>query len=92
MMEVDSFLQVREILNSELTFYLQRAQKRMKKLADENRRDKEFKEGDWVLLKIQPYRQESLAKKGHHKLGKRFYGLFQIKKQSRKGCIPLDLA
>ncbi|XP_020965549.1 uncharacterized protein LOC110266075 [Arachis ipaensis] len=63
----------REILNDELGFYLHQARTRMKKQADQHRCDKEFKKGDWVLLKLKPYRQISLFHKEHPKLGKRFF-------------------
>ena len=46
LVEVDSFLGIRKVLNTELSFYLQTAQPRMKKQADSKRRDKEFQEGD----------------------------------------------
>ena len=58
-LEVDDFLRVREILNLELTYYLKQAQTKMKKQADAHRRDKEFNEGDWVLLRVKPYRQRT---------------------------------
>ncbi|MED6193193.1 hypothetical protein PIB30_016925 [Stylosanthes scabra] len=47
-LEVDSFLRIREILNDELGFYLHQACLCMKKQADKHRRDKEFKVGDLV--------------------------------------------
>ena len=55
-LEVDSFLRIRDLLNTELTYYLKLAQKKMKKQADCHRRAKELAEGDWVLLKLKPYR------------------------------------
>ncbi|XLU57654.1 hypothetical protein S245_052302 [Arachis hypogaea] len=73
MLEVDLFLWTREILNDELGFYLHQARTRMKKQADRHRRDKEFKEGDWVSLNLKPYRQISLFHREHPKLGRRFF-------------------
>ena len=88
--EVDDFLRVRDILNSELAYYLQQAQARMKKHANNHRRDKEFNEGDWVLMRIKPYRQRTLTAGVHNKLGKRFYGPYQIIK--RVGRVAYRLA
>lgn len=48
--------------------HLTLAQNQMKKFADLHRRELEFQVGDLVFLKIQPYRQHSLAKKRWEKL------------------------
>lgn len=40
--------------------------------------DIQFQSGDRVLLRLQPNRQASLARKGSHKRARRFYGHFQI--------------
>jgi hypothetical protein len=40
---------------------LKQAQDRMKKYADLNRTESKFLEGDWVYLKLKPYRQISIA-------------------------------
>jgi len=41
----------------------------MKKFADVKRSERKFKVGDWVYLKLQPYRQISVqGKMGTHKL------------------------
>ena len=37
------------------------AQARMKFFADKKRTEREFLVGDWVYLKLQPYRQTSIA-------------------------------
>lgn len=55
-----------------------RAQNRMRQKANANRTDVSFNVGDWVFLKLQPYRQVSLLHKQTHKLSKRFFGPFQI--------------
>ena len=53
------------------------------------RTDVQFKIGDWVLLKLQPYRQESLARRSFHKLARHFYGPFQI--SERLGAVAYRL-
>lgn len=57
---VDRSLQAREAVIKLLKFYLQRAQNRMKILVDKKRTEKEFQVGDFVYLKLQPYRQISV--------------------------------
>ncbi|XP_074342200.1 uncharacterized protein LOC141679658 [Apium graveolens] len=55
-----------------------RAQQRMQKYADAGRRDVVFQVGEQVFLKLQPYRQHSLARRPCEKLSARFYGPFSI--------------
>ena len=50
----------------------------MKIQADKHRQDRSFKVGDWVYLRLQPYRQRTLAYKGKWKLSPRFFGPFQV--------------
>lgn len=47
---------------------LLKAQSWMKSQADSKRRDLSFEVGDAVLLRLQPYRQKSLAKRINEKL------------------------
>lgn len=42
--------------------HLREAQERMKLYADRRRRDAEYEEGNWVYLRLRPYRQKSVAK------------------------------
>ncbi|XP_077231513.1 uncharacterized protein LOC143864475 [Tasmannia lanceolata] len=51
---------------------------RMKAKSDAHRTDLHFQEGDWALLKLQPYRQVTVGHKPNHKPGKKFFGPFQI--------------
>ncbi|GAU31857.1 hypothetical protein TSUD_114680 [Trifolium subterraneum] len=57
---------------------LHRAQQIMKKYADSKRRFAEFQVGDMVLVKLQPYRQHSIALHQNQKLGLRYFGPFPV--------------
>lgn len=48
----------------------------MKKLADKKRMEISFTEGQWVFVKLQPYRQHSVALSKNHKLSMRYFGPF----------------
>ena len=74
---VDSLLSTRIQIHDQLTRRLHRAQERMKLTADKHRRDVSFTIGDWVYVRLRPYRQTSIAPT-YSKLAKRFYGPFQI--------------
>lgn len=50
----------------------------MKQMADRHRTDKIFSPGDWVFLKLRPYRQFSVQKGQYQKLAKRYYGPFKV--------------
>ncbi|KAI5430623.1 hypothetical protein KIW84_035002 [Lathyrus oleraceus] len=75
---VDRSFIVREEMIQKLQGNLVRAQARMKRQADKHRSDREFKEGDWVFLKLQPYRQASAQYRASKKLSPQFYGPYQV--------------
>lgn len=50
-------LQEREDMLLILKFHLLRAQHRMKQVADRHRSERSFELGDWVFVKLQPYRK-----------------------------------
>ena len=62
----------------ELRKNLAKAQQRMSASANKHRTHIEFEVRDFVWLKLQPYRQHSVAKPVSAKLAKRFYGPFEI--------------
>ena len=53
----------------------------MKQLADQHMSEREFEEGDWVFVWLQPYKQLSLKQQGKKKLAPKLYGPFQINKK-----------
>lgn len=68
---------------------LQKAQDRMKSQADLKRREVQFEVVDHVFLKIQPYRQKSLAKRRFEKLSPSFFGPYSIRR--RVGLVAYEL-
>lgn len=54
------------------------AQARMKDYADQNRSVREFAVGDLVYLKLQPYRQVTVAIRKNLKLSAKFFGPYKI--------------
>lgn len=86
---VDRTLQAREHAINVMKFHLRRDQGRMKSFADQHRTDRTFVEGDWVYLKLQPYRKISVRQSQHHKLNAKFYGPFQV--ESKVGQVAYRL-
>ena len=75
---VDEYLRDRDTILHELRHNLSMASQRMKCQADKKRREVSFDIGDYVYLKLQPYRQTSVAFRASMKLAPRFYGPYQI--------------
>ena len=88
---VETLLQERDCIVDDLRFHLLRAQHIMKFNADKGRRDVQFEVGDMVYVKLQPYRQRSLARRPFEKLAARFYGPFEIVKRVGNVAYKLQL-
>lgn len=78
---LESLLVEREAVLDDLRTNLIKAQQRMSKYANQHRREEMFEVGDQVYLKLQPRRQQSLAKRPFEKLAPRFYGPYTIIKR-----------
>lgn len=50
----------------------------MKKIYDAYQTDRSFNVGEFLYLKLQPYRQMSLALRRRQKLASKYYGPFEI--------------
>nr|GFC34936.1 Ty3/gypsy retrotransposon protein [Tanacetum cinerariifolium] len=92
--EVDEYLQDRDSLLKYLRKNLLNAQDHMKANANRHRRDLEFKEGEFVVAKLQPYRQVSVANRLSVKLSPRYYGPYEVLAQvglTRSNYHPVPL-
>lgn len=70
---VDFLLSSHQHLFETLRRKLEHTQAKMKHLTNTHRHEATFNIGDWVYVKLRPYRQTSIADK-YQKLSKRFYG------------------
>lgn len=77
---VESLLTDRDATFQTIHKKLLKAQDLMKKQPDHKHREMHYQVGDWVLLRLQPYRQSSAkgTSLSSAKLAKRFYGPFQV--------------
>ena len=87
---VDTLLHSRQQMLSLLKQNLVVAQARMKQQSDLHRTKREFQIGDWVYLRLQPYKQQSVAYRASHKLSPRFFGPFEILQRVGPVAYSLD--
>ena len=88
---LDSLLSQRQLVLNILRDHLAAAQDRMKTQANKHRQDRSFVVGDWVFLRLQPYRQQSLASKGRWKLSPRYFRPFKVFQRIGSVSYKLEL-
>ena len=71
--EVDQLLAIRDETLCQLKANLHAANNRMQQVVNSKRRELEFQEGDWVFLKLHPYRQRTVFKRAFQKLASPFF-------------------
>ena len=89
--EVEVMIQDRDALLHELCENLGTAQARIQATSNKKRRDIEFEQGNWVFLKLRPYRQLSVVSRRAEKLAPRYFGLYQVEKRVEKVAYKLRL-
>jgi hypothetical protein len=85
------FLAERAVQLGIITRNLEAAQKRMKRYTDKKRTEKEFQVGDSVLLRLQPYAQQSVVNRPFPKISYKFFGPYPITERIGKVAYRLEL-
>ena len=70
---------------------LAKTQNRMKTYADRHRTERQYQEGEQVLLKLQPYAQHSVANRPFPKLAFKYFGPYSILAKIGAAAYRLNL-
>lgn len=88
---VEKELVARDHVLKDVREHIKLAQESMKKTYDGKHTEEEFEEGEWVFLKLQPYRQVSVQLRKNAKLTARYFGPFKILKKISVVAYKLEL-
>lgn len=82
----DRSLSAREEAIKMLKFHLARAQNRMQQQSNKHHTDRNFQIGDFVFLKLQPYRQHTLRNQAFNKLTPKSFGPYRVLDRIARCC------
>lgn len=88
---VEDFQVKREALNHILQDAIKSAQHKYKYYADKKRRETSLQVGDWVFLRLQPYKQLSVAVRKYLKLSHKYFGPYKVLQRVGPVAYKLDL-
>jgi hypothetical protein len=89
--DLPSLIKERDLHLELLKHNLLAAQTRIKLQADKKRIDRQFAEGEMVLLKLQPYTQSSVASRPFPKLAFKYFGPYKILQKIGVAAYKLEL-
>ncbi|XP_027099047.1 uncharacterized protein [Coffea arabica] len=75
---LEYYVQNRQGMERLLKDNLEQVQAIMKQYVDNKISERTFAVGDWIFLKLQPYRQISMALRKNMKLAAKYYGPYQV--------------
>lgn len=87
----ENLLHDRDTILKLLKDHLLASQHKMKQLADKHRTDRVFEVGDWVFLRLQPFRQVTVAFRKNAKLAPKYFGPYQVVQKVGPVAYKLDL-
>lgn len=88
---LDRSLLARKNIQKTLRDNLSKASNRMKQMAHQKRKDREFDLGDMVYVKLKPYEQASVTIRECHKLAAKYFGPYKVIEKVGKVAYRLEL-
>jgi hypothetical protein len=89
--DLQAALEHRQLVLATLKENLVKSRWKMEAQANKHRRDVTFQQGDLVLLRLQPYRQQTVSTRTSQKLSKRYFGPFKVLRHIGTLAYELDL-